>query len=85
MLEYTPQDVETIVKNELNQSLETLLREGARRMLQAALEMEVDQYVSQCQAQRDQNGHRQVVRNGHHPGAGAGQWRGQDTGPATTR
>jgi|TARA_Y100000310_G_scaffold178813_1_gene178763 transposase-like protein len=67
MLEYTPQDVETIVKNELNQSLETLLREGARRMLQAALEMEVDQYVSQCQAQRDQNGHRQVVRNGHHP------------------
>ena len=67
MLEYTPQDVETIVKNELDQSLEALLREGARKMLQAALAMEVDHYISQCQAKRDQNGHRQVVKNGHHP------------------
>ena len=68
MLEYTSEDVKTIVKNELDQSLEALLREGARKMLQAALEMEVDQYVSQCRIQRDQNGHCQVVKNGHHPG-----------------
>jgi transposase-like protein len=67
MLEYTSKDVETIVKNELNQSLEALLREGARKMLQAALAMEVDHYVTKCQAQHDQNGHRQVVKNGHHP------------------
>jgi transposase-like protein len=67
MLEYSPQAVETRVKNELNQSLEALLREGARKMLQAALEMEVAAYVAACASQRDERGHRQVVKNGHHP------------------
>jgi len=68
MCEYTSQEVTGIVKNELDRSLEGLLREGARKMLQAALEMEVESYLADCQSHRDQQGHRQVVRNGHHQG-----------------
>ena len=66
MSEYSPDEVSTIVKNELDNSLEGLLREGARKMLQAALEMEVASYVSACQSERDVYGRRHVVKNGHH-------------------
>jgi transposase-like protein len=34
-------------------------------MLQAALELEVDTYIEACKEARDEQGHRQVVRNGH--------------------
>lgn len=47
--------------------LTMVLREGARRMLQAAIEEEVSDYISRCAGLVDANGHRQVVRNGHHP------------------
>ncbi|WP_437069620.1 IS256 family transposase [Streptomyces cellulosae] len=43
-----------------------MVREGARRMLAAALEAEVDQYIAELAAERDERGHRLVVRNGHH-------------------
>jgi putative transposase len=44
--------------------LDTLAREGARRMLAAALELEVAQYIAQHQGEQDEQGHRLVVRNG---------------------
>src|SRR5215218_3369910 len=50
---------------ELRMDLDGLAREGARRMLAAALEAEVDDYLVACAAERDQGGRRLVVRNGH--------------------
>jgi putative transposase len=46
-------------------SLDELAREGARRMLVAALEAEVADYLVQYGAARDARGHAEVVRNGH--------------------
>jgi transposase-like protein len=45
-------------------TLDELAREGARRMLAAALEAEVACYLEQHQAKLDDRGHRLVVRNG---------------------
>ena len=49
---------------ELTQTLDELAREGARRMILAALELEVEQYVEQLRHLRDENGHALIVRNG---------------------
>jgi len=46
-------------------SLDELAREGARRMLVAALEVEVADYVARSREARDERGHAEVVRNGH--------------------
>ena len=46
--------------------IDEIVREGARRMLAAALEAEVDQSIAELAAERDERGHRLVVRNGHH-------------------
>ena len=48
----------------LKLDLDTLVREGARRMLLAALKAEVDDYVAQHVDHRDDAGHKLVVRNG---------------------
>jgi putative transposase len=48
-------------------SLEQIAREGARKALQKAIEDEVAQYVDAHADQRDDAGHRLVVRNGHKP------------------
>ena len=45
--------------------LEELAREGARRMLAQALEVEVAQFVEKHQTMIDAEGRRQVVRNGY--------------------
>jgi putative transposase len=45
--------------------LDGLAREGARRMLAAALEAEVDAYLAAHAAEQDEGGRRLVVRNGH--------------------
>ena len=50
---------------ELRLDLDELAREGARRMLAAALEAEVDAYLAANAADRDEGGRRLVVRNGH--------------------
>ena len=50
---------------ELSTTLDELVAEGARRMLAAALEAEVDAYVTALATERDDQGHRLVVRNGH--------------------
>ncbi|MEU6509712.1 IS256 family transposase [Streptomyces sp. NPDC046942] len=46
--------------------IDEIVREGARRMLAAALEAEVDQYIAELAAEQDARGRRMVVRNGHH-------------------
>jgi putative transposase len=45
--------------------LDEVVREGARRMLAAALEAEVDAYLAELAGERDERGRRLVVRNGH--------------------
>jgi transposase-like protein len=45
-------------------SLDELAREGARRMIGAALELEVEEYIEKLRHLRDENGHALVVRNG---------------------
>ncbi|KPI28647.1 transposase mutator type [Actinobacteria bacterium OV320] len=45
--------------------IDEIVREGARRMLAAALEAEVDAYIAELASERDEQGHRLVVRNGH--------------------
>jgi transposase-like protein len=46
--------------------LDEIAREGARRMLAAALRAEADAYVEACTGEVDRVGHRLVVRNGYH-------------------
>jgi putative transposase len=45
-------------------TLDELAREGARRMIAAALEVEVDEYVTSLCEEVDEDGKRLVVRNG---------------------
>jgi putative transposase len=45
-------------------SLDELAREGARRMIAAALRVEADEYVERHEGERDEDGRRLVVRNG---------------------
>jgi transposase-like protein len=46
--------------------IDEIVREGARRMLTAALEAEVNSYIAELAGERDESGRRLVVRNGHH-------------------
>ncbi|MFE9953941.1 transposase, partial [Streptomyces sp. NPDC005531] len=46
--------------------IDEIVREGARRMLAAALEAEVNSYIAELADQRDRDGRRLVVRNGYH-------------------
>jgi len=52
-------------REDLAASLDEIVREGARRMLAAALEEEVAAYIAANAAERDKGGRRLVVRNGH--------------------
>ena len=65
MLKLTTDDTEA---PEIAQSLDELARQGARRMIAAALELEAEQYVQALRHLRDDRGHALVVRNGasHH-------------------
>lgn len=48
-------------------AIDDILRDGARRALQAAIEREVEEYIGGNSGHRDEQGHRLVVRNGHLP------------------
>ena len=48
-------------------ALDDILRDGARRALQAAIEREVEEYVQQNKEHLDDRRRRLVVRNGYHP------------------
>ena len=47
--------------------LDSIVRDGARRMLQAALESEVDAFLEEHAVLLDERGRRRVVRNGYLP------------------
>jgi putative transposase len=49
---------------EMRAALDEIVLDGARRMLAAALEVEVDAYIAGLAGERDERGHRLVVRNG---------------------
>jgi putative transposase len=66
MQEYSSTEVKTLIQSEAENSLESMLREGARRMLQTALEMEVSSYLEGAREDRDASVNQAVVRNGHH-------------------
>ena len=55
------------VVDESRSALDELLHEGARRMLQYAIENEVAEYIDRHQELIDESGRRLVVRNGHLP------------------
>jgi len=63
MYKLTTNDVEEKAP-EIMQSLDELAREGARRMILAALELEVEQHIQTLRYLRDEQGHAMVVRNG---------------------
>ncbi|MFC5721061.1 transposase [Streptomyces gamaensis] len=46
--------------------IDEIIREGARRMLSAALEAEVNAHLTELTDQRDDRGRRLVMRNGYH-------------------
>ena len=49
-------------------SLDELVRSGAQRMLQTAIESEVQDFLEQHVDRRDEKGNRVVIRNGYLPG-----------------
>ena len=59
--------------------LDELVRTGAQRMLQSAIEAEVEEFVAAHGDRRDAGGNRLVVRNGYQPArellTGAAAWR----------
>lgn len=57
--------VDDDARDELRFGLDEIVREGARRMLASALEAEVESYIAANADERDERGHRLVVRNGH--------------------
>lgn len=63
MLELITNDAEGKTA-EVEQTLDELAREGARRMIAAALELEAEEYVQKMHQLRDEQGHALVVRNG---------------------
>jgi len=63
MLEYTTDESDGTAP-EVRQTLDEVAREGARRMIEAALQLEVAEYIEKLQVERDERGCALVVRNG---------------------
>ena len=53
--------------NETSMVLEELIREGARKMLKAALEAEIAEHLAKYQSHKDETERQLVVRNGYQP------------------
>ena len=62
-----PEVVEFREAFEAKSTLDEIVREGARKMLQTAIEVEVDDFLAQHAERRDNCGRRLVVRNGSLP------------------
>ena len=85
--------VDDQARAELTLDVDELFREGARRMLAVALEVEVEAYIAGHAELVDEQGHRLVVRNGHAPagtittGSARSRWsdRGWTTAALTPR
>lgn len=57
-------DQKQAVKEVVGSPLDELARMGARRMIEVALQIEVDEYLLRHREERDERGHALVVRNG---------------------
>jgi len=57
----------TAIADERRSVLDVYVREGARKMLQSALESEVEAFLEEHAATRDERNRRRVVRNGYLP------------------
>jgi len=53
--------------SESESALDRLIREGARKMLQSALDNEVAEFIERMKSRRTEEGLREIVRNGHSP------------------
>ena len=60
-------DYRNPAKETVEDTLSSFLRESAQKMLQVAIEAEVNEFVSCHEANRLSNGHRRVIRNGYQP------------------
>ncbi len=87
-----PEVVEFRDAFEARSTLDEIIREGARKMLQTAIETEVDDFLAQHADRRNEHGKRLIVRNGSLPSrellTGAGplevkQPRVRDNSPAS--
>lgn len=60
---------QTDIKNQNNfkNLLEGILKEGARKMLQAAIENEVQEYLESFKNLKNEKGHQMIIRNGYQP------------------
>ena len=67
MRKYTQEKDFCPEKSETWSVLEQLAREGARKMLQQALELEIEEYIESHTQDTDSSGRRTIVRNGYHP------------------
>lgn len=67
MRKYTQEKDFCPEKSETWSVLEQLAREGARKMLQQALELEVEEYIEAHAKDTNSSGRRSVMRNGYHP------------------
>jgi putative transposase len=47
--------------------LSEVLRAGAQQMLATAIEVEVSEWIAEREHLKNEQGHRQVIRNGHLP------------------
>lgn len=59
--------IDTKKQEEPQSVLEQILKEGARKLLQAAIENEVAEYIALFSGIRDENGRHMIVRNGFLP------------------
>ena len=55
------------IADESRNALDAYVREGARQILQRALECEVDAFLAEYAGRADKRGRKQVVRNGYLP------------------
>ena len=66
-MDNTPNKLRLATTPVVGNVIDQLIRDGARQMLQSAIEREVAEYVGQHASALDADGRRLVVRNGFHP------------------
>jgi hypothetical protein len=68
MKQYTQEKDFCTEKSETRSVLEQIAREGARKMLQQSLELQIEEYIESHTQDTQSSGRITVVRNGYHPG-----------------
>lgn len=66
MSKHTAEGIQNPQENVFKSVLDETVRRGAQRMIQKAVEVEVESFLEQYQYLMNDKGHRTVVRNGYH-------------------